>query len=50
MYTLQIKYQRSWKWGIHQYDTLAEAETRVKELAKVGIKARIRLTNELYGV
>lgn len=49
MYTLQVRVQKSWKWGINQYDTLVEAENRVKEMARVGIKARIRLTSELYG-
>ncbi len=48
MYTLQVMYQKRWRWGIVQYDTLKAAEQRVQELARVGIKSRIRLTAELY--
>lgn len=48
MYTLQVWFKRSWKWGIRQYDTKAEAEARVQELAQVGIKSRVKLTAELY--
>lgn len=49
MYTLQVMYQRRWKWGMKQYETLADAQARVKELSSKGIKSRIRLTSELYG-
>ncbi len=48
MYILQVKYKRTWKWGINQYDTKEAAEARVKELANVGIKARIRMADELF--
>lgn len=48
MYTLQVMYQRRWRWGIVQYDTLEAAKQRVQELAQVGIKSRIKLTAELY--
>lgn len=48
MYTLQVKLQKQWRWGIVQYDTLEAAKRRVQELAKVGIKSRIKLTAELY--
>lgn len=49
MYTLQVMCQRRWRWGIVQYDTLEAAKQRVQELARVGIKSRIKLTAELYG-
>jgi len=49
MYTLQLKLWNRWHWGIVQYDTLEAANKRVKELAMVGIKSRVRLTSELYG-
>jgi hypothetical protein len=49
MFTLQVLFQRKWKWGIVQYDTIEAAESRVQELAKVGIQARVKLTSELYG-
>lgn len=48
MYRLQVKYYGEWKWGIREYDTLDAAKNRVKELAKVGIKARVKLTAELF--
>lgn len=48
MFTIQVWFQRSWKWGIRQYNTLDEANARVQELAKVGIKSRVKLTAELY--
>ena len=49
MYILQVKYKRSWKWGINTYNTIEEANNRVEELAKAGIKSRVRLASELYG-
>jgi hypothetical protein len=48
MFTIQVWFQRHWKWGVRQYSTLEEANARVQELAKVGIKSRVRLTSELY--
>lgn len=49
MYVLQIKFYSEWKWGVVRYNSIEDAEKRVKELAKVGIKARIRLISELFG-
>lgn len=49
MYVLQVKFRRSWKWGINTYETKEAAQKRVEELAAKGIKARIRLASELYG-
>lgn len=48
MYILQVKDRRVWRWGIQRYETMEAAQERVQELAKVGIKARIRLEAELY--
>lgn len=48
MYILQVKYCGRWKYGVNRYGTEAEAAARVMELASVGIKARVRLTAELY--
>jgi len=49
MFILQVLFRRQWKWGIVKYDTMQEAEARVKELAAVGIRARVRRSSELYG-
>ena len=49
MYRLQIRYKRSWKWGINTYETRKAAEARIVELAAVGIKARIKNESELLG-
>jgi len=48
MYRLQVEYYGEWRWGIRDYDTLDAAESRIKELAKVGIRARVKLTAELF--
>lgn len=48
MFTLQVKLKGRWRWGIVQYDTLEAAKQRVQELAKAGIKSRIKLTAEFY--
>lgn len=48
MYRLQVNYCGVWKWGIRDYSTLDAAKKRVKELAKVGIKARVKLAAELF--
>lgn len=49
MFILQVKYRSQWKWGRNTYETQEAATARVEELAKVGIKARVRLASELYG-
>lgn len=49
MYRLQVRFKRSWKWGINTYETLEAAEARVAELEAVGIKARIKLNSEILG-
>lgn len=36
MYVLQVRFRKSWKWGINTYETREAAE------------ARIRLESELY--
>jgi len=48
MYRLQVWYKNHWKWGIAEYDTLDAANARVGELAKVGIKARVKNRSELF--
>lgn len=48
MFTLQVKYNGRWKWGIRTYETLEDAKRRIAELAAVGIRSRVRLTAELY--
>lgn len=48
MYTLQIKCECRWRWSIHTYETLDAARHRVNELARVGIKSRVKLASELY--
>lgn len=48
MYRLQVWYDRHWKWGVNSYDSEEEAEKRVNELSRVGIKARIKPETELF--
>ena len=48
MYRLQVWYNRHWKWGIVDYETFDAATARVAELAKVGIKARVKPRSELF--
>lgn len=48
MYTLQVKCEGRWRWSLHTYETLEAAQNRTKELAKVGIKSRVKLAAELY--
>lgn len=48
MYRLQVMYYGEWKWGIREYATIEAAKARVKELAKVGIKARVKTSAELF--
>lgn len=48
MFRLQVRYGRSWKWGLNVYNTLEDAQKRVEELNKVGIKSRIKKNEELF--
>ena len=48
VYRLQVLFKGRWKWGIVEYDTFEDANTRVEELAKVKIKARVRKNFELF--
>lgn len=48
MFRLQVWYNQHWKWGIVDYDTMDAATARVAELAKVGIKARVKPRSELF--
>ena len=40
MFTLEVRYSGRWKWGVRTYNTLEDAERRVKELASIGIRSR----------
>lgn len=44
---LQVLMNRKWTTGIRTYNSYEEAERRIEELAKVGIKARIITMKEL---
>lgn len=48
LFRLQVFFKGSWRWGINEYDSEEKAAERVKELAKVGIKARIGKNAELF--
>lgn len=48
MFRLQVYFQRRWRWGTVEYTSLEEANDRVQELAKVGIKARVKNNAELF--
>lgn len=48
MFTLEVRYGGRWKWGVRTYNTLEDAEHRVKELASVGIHSRIRKASDLW--
>lgn len=48
MFRLQVKFRGKWIWGINEYDSLESAEARISELSKVGIKARIKKSEEFY--
>ena len=48
MFRLQVWYNRDWKWGIVEYDSIERATQRVAELKRVGIKARVRSNSELF--
>lgn len=48
MFTLEVRYSGRWKWGVRTYNTLEDAERRVKELASVGIHSRIRKASDLW--
>ena len=48
MYRLEVKCSGKWRWGVRMYETLADAEKRIKELARIGIKARIKEAGAFY--
>ena len=48
MYRLEVKCGGKWRWGIRTYETLADAENRVKELSRVGIRARVKVAEDFY--
>lgn len=48
MYKLQVWFKKRWKWSVKEYKTIEEAKARVEELRKIGIKARVKLSSELY--
>ena len=41
MIKLQVWFDNHWKEGIRKYETMEEAEERIKRLKEVGIKARV---------
>lgn len=48
MFRIQVWTCSHWKWGIREYATEKDAQERVRELQKVGIKARVRTSYELF--
>ena len=48
MYRLKVWQSGRWKWGRKFYDSIEAAENRVKELKKVGIRAKIARVEDLY--
>ena len=48
MFTLEVRYSGRWKWGVRTYNTLEDAERRVRELERVGIHSRIRKSSDLW--
>ena len=48
MFRLQVWFDRHWKWGLNEYNSIEEATARVQELKKVGIKARVKPVSELF--
>lgn len=48
MYRLQVWFKRRWKWSVKEYSTIEEAEARIEELRRIGVKARVRLSADLY--
>lgn len=48
-YILKVKDRRVWRWGIVRYSTIEEAQNRVNELGRIGIRARIHPASDLYG-
>ena len=48
MYRLQVWFKRHRKWSIKEYSTIEEAEARIEELRRIGVKARVRLSADLY--
>ena len=49
MFRLQVWFDKHWKWGVRSYNSVAEAQQRVTELAAKGIKARVKPSCELFG-
>lgn len=48
MFALEVRFGNRWKWGVRTYNTIEEAELRVKELASVGIRSRVRKASDLW--
>lgn len=48
-YILKLKDRRVWRWGIVRYSSLEEAQNRVNELGRIGIRAKIYPESDLYG-
>ncbi len=48
MFRLKVWSSGRWRWGLRKYDSLEAAENRVKELKKVGIRAKIARAEDLY--
>jgi len=48
MFRLQVKVGKDWRWGLNDYPTQEAAEKRMAELARVGIKSRMRKASELF--
>ena len=47
MYRIQVWFHGEWVWGTHDY-TKEQAVDRLERLMNVGIKARIRPSEELF--
>ena len=48
MFRLQVWFNKNWKWGLNDYETLEAAMKRIAELKTVGIKARVKPVAELF--
>lgn len=46
---LLVKQGRTWKMGIVEYKSKAEAEARQKELKKIGITSKLVHENDIFG-
>ncbi len=42
MFTIQVWFDNHWKDGIRFYDTIEAANSRLKRLNEVGIRARVK--------